>query len=179
MSKLVITLTIIGIVSALSLAFVYEWTTPMIEEHQEEARKKALGAVLPESDSFKEVEIDGITFYEGNADNEVAMIAAGGGFQGQIEMMIGFNPEERKIYAIRVLNHSETPGLGANITTEEFEKNYYNKPFGDGDFEVVKHPIESDDEVEAISGATISSEKVTNIIEEAISTLTLAYGGEV
>ncbi|MFP4015702.1 MAG: RnfABCDGE type electron transport complex subunit G [Halanaerobiales bacterium] len=178
MSKLIITLTIIGLISAMSLAFVYEWTTPMIEKHQEEARKEALKAVLPESDSFKEVEIAGVTFYEGNKDNEVAMIATGGGFQGQIEMMIGFNPEEEKIYAIRVLNHSETPGLGANITTVEFEENYQNKPFGVGDYTVVKRPAKADDEVEAISGATISSEKVTTIIEEAIVKLKLAYGGE-
>ena len=175
MKKLILTLTILGIVSALSLAFVFEWTKPIIEKHQEVAKKEAVLTVLLASDSYTEVTKSGITFYEGDGDNEVAMMASGGGFQGQIELMIGANPVDGKIYAIKVLNHSETPGLGANITGENFESNFINKPFGD--YRVVKRPIAEDIEVEAISGATISSDKVTRIIEEAIDQIKLAYGG--
>ncbi|MFW6381212.1 MAG: RnfABCDGE type electron transport complex subunit G [Bacillota bacterium] len=179
MRRLIITLTILGIISAVVLAFVYEWTTPKIEEHTRAARESAILAVLPESDSFREVKKSGMVFYEGNKDNEVAMIISGGGFQGQIELMIGANPTTEKIYAIRVLNHSETPGLGANITGEKFGNNFTNKPFGE--YEVVKKPVDQKQEpykVEAISGATISSEKVTSIIEEAIKELKEVYGSE-
>lgn len=179
MKKLIITLTILGIISALALAFVYQWTTPKIKKHAEVAQEKAILAVLPESDGYTEVQKNNITFYEGNKDNEVAIIVSGGGFQGQIKLMIGANPVEGKIFGIRVLNHSETPGLGANIIGEKFQSNFKNKPFGD--YQVVKKPVDQNQEpykVEAISGATISSEKVTAIIERAVKTLKDVYGGE-
>ncbi|MFP4016681.1 MAG: FMN-binding protein [Halanaerobiales bacterium] len=176
MKNLILTLTIIGIISALLLAFVYQTTIPIIEEHQVEARKEAVLNVLPESDNYKEVELDGTIFYEGNANDEVAVIVSGSGFQGEIELMLGANPVEGVVYAIQILNHSETPGLGANITTDSFLSNFQNKPFAN--YEVVKRTASDEKEVEAISGATISSENVATIVEGAISKITEAYGGE-
>jgi electron transport complex protein RnfG len=173
--KLVLTLTILGLFSALALAFVFEWTSPLIKEHQEATKKEAILAVLPQSDDYKEVQKEDITFYEGNKGGEVAMIAQGGGFQGMIRLMIGTNPGEGKIYAIRILEHSETPGLGAFITGDKYRSNFKDKPFGD--YKVVKRPAENPYEVEAISGATISSEKVTRIVEEAVKEIERVYGG--
>ena len=177
--RLVITLTVIGIISALTLAFVYQWTTPYIKEHQAAAQEKAVFNVLPDAETFKEVSKNGHTFYEGynNAGSRVgiAYIAAGGGFQGQIELMIGVNLNEEKIYGISILTHSETPGLGARITEDAYKSNFVDKPFGD--YTVIKRETTDPTEVEAISGATISSEKVTTIIENAVSTIQNAYGG--
>ncbi len=175
MKKLVLTLTILGLFSALALAFVFQWTTPYINEHQEIAKKEAILAVLPQSDDYQEVQKDGITFYKGNMNGEVAMITQGGGFQGTIRLMIGTNPEEGKIYGIRILEHSETPGLGAFITSDKYRGNFQDKPFGE--YKVVKRPIDNQYEVEAISGATISSEKVTGIIEKAVKEIERIYGG--
>ena len=175
MKKLIFTLTILGLISAFLLAFVYQWTTPLIEEHQERIRKEAIMEVLPESDSYQEVEKNGLIFYEGNIDNEIAVRVSGNGFQGEIVLMIGTNPVEGIIYGVRVLDHSETPGLGANITSERFQSNFQNKPFGD--YDLVKRPINNDNEVEAIAGATISSENMTDIIEKAIEDIKQAYGG--
>lgn len=176
MKRLILTLTIIGLISALALAFVYQLTLPIIEEHQAETKKEAILAVLPESDSYKEVVKKGVIFYEGNIEGEIAMSVKGGGFQGEIELMLGANPYEGKIYAIKVISHSETPGLGANIIGEKFERNFLDKPFGE--YLVVKRPVANSTEVEAISGATISTQKVTDIVSEAIKQMKLAYGGE-
>jgi len=175
LKKLILTLTIIGLISALALAYIYQITTPIIEEHQALAKKEAVLNVLPKSDSYTEVEKEGIIFYEGNVKGEVAMSASGGGFQGKIELMIGANPFEGKIYRITILNHSETPGLGAKINDEKFESNFTGKPFGA--YWVVKQPVSNSLEVEAISGATISSQKVTDIVSEAVNKMKLAYGG--
>ncbi|MGM0603114.1 MAG: RnfABCDGE type electron transport complex subunit G [Bacillota bacterium] len=177
--RLVLTLTVIGIISALTLAFVYQWTTPYIKEHQAAAQEKAVFNVLPGAEKFEEVNKNGHTFYEGynNAGSRVgiAYIAVGGGFQGQIELMIGVNLNEEKIYGISILTHSETPGLGARITEDAYKSNFVDKPFGD--YTVIKRETTEPTEVEAISGATISSEKVTTIIENAVSTIQSAYGG--
>ena len=44
MAKLVVTLTVIGIISALVLAFVYQWTTPYINKHKVKTKKESLNA---------------------------------------------------------------------------------------------------------------------------------------
>lgn len=178
LSRLIITLTVIGLVSALALSFVYLWTTPKINEHQARAKELAIKAVLPGAEEIKEVNKDGKTFYEGFKSGGrvgVAMVAEGGGFQGTIELMLGADPDNGKIYGIQILNHAETPGLGANIETEDYRNNFAKKPFGD--YRVVKRPATDPMEVEAISGATISSEKVTNIVEKAVKDIQRAYGG--
>ena len=177
--SLILTLVTIGIVSALLLTFVYEWTTPYIEANQAQARKQAINEVLPNVEEVEEIEKDGKTFFEGydSGGNRVGVAYqhSGGGYNGVIELMIGFDLESQEINKFSVLNHEETPGLGARITEQEFKANFENMPFGD--YRVVKTPPSEETEVQAIAGATISSENTTRIIEEAVNIVTEAYGG--
>lgn len=177
--NLILTLATIGIISALLLTFVYEWTTPYIQANQAEARKAAINEVLPNVEEVEEVEKNGNIFYEGYdaSGNQigVAFQNSGGGYNGTIEVMIGVDIEDNKIYRISVLNHQETPGLGARITEDEFKSNFQDKPFGD--YNVVKTPPSEDTQVQAIAGATISSESITRIIEDGLNKVTAAYGG--
>ena len=179
MAKLVVTLTVIGIISALVLAFVYQWTTPYINKHKVETKKEAVLTVIPDAAEYKKIEKKGKTFYEGfnkNGDRVgVAVITKGPGFQGIIKLMVGTNPQDGKIYGIKILSHQETPGLGARITGDEYKSNFKEKPFGE--YKVVKKETDDPYQVEAISGATISSTKVTNIIEKAVAEIKSAYGG--
>src|SRR6056297_882547 len=178
-SKLVLTLTVIGIISAVALSFVYQWTNPYIQKHQAEARQQAIRSVVPQAEEFEEVEKNGQTFYEGydEVGNRVgvAMIASGPGYQNVIELMVGVNINEEKIYGIKILSHEETPGLGARITGQEYKGNFKDKPFGD--YTVVKRAPQTELEVEAIAGATISSTSVTKIVESAVKQIQNAYGG--
>ena len=176
--KLVFTLTIIGIISALSLAFVYEWTTPYIEKHAAKARENGIFEVIPEAESYKKVTKKGKTFYEGYKSGQkvgVAIIENGPGFQGMIKLMVGADPANGEIYGIKILAHEETPGLGANITTDSYKSNFKGKPFGE--YDVVKRKTTDPYKVEAIAGATISSRKVTEIVEDAVDKIQDAYGG--
>ncbi|MFP4021058.1 MAG: RnfABCDGE type electron transport complex subunit G [Halanaerobium sp.] len=179
MKSLVLTLSIIGIVSALTLTFVYEWTTPYIEANQAETQRLAISEVLPGAEEIEEVEKNEKTFFEGyDADGNrvgVAYQDSGGGYNGSIELMVGVNLDDQEIYRFSVLNHEETPGLGARITEEDFKANFENKAFGD--YEVVKTSPSDDSEVQSIAGATISSANTTRIIENAVETITEAYGG--
>jgi electron transport complex protein RnfG len=177
--NLILTLATIGIISALLLTFVYEWTTPYIQANQAEARKQAINEVLPNVEKVEEVEKNDNLFYEGydSAGNQigVAFQNSGGGYNGAIEIMIGVNLENDKIYKISILNHQETPGLGARITENDFKSNFEDKAFGD--YSVVKTPPSEETEVQAIAGATISSESATRIIEDALDKINSAYGG--
>ncbi|MFW5873420.1 MAG: RnfABCDGE type electron transport complex subunit G [Bacillota bacterium] len=179
LSRLVITLTVIGIVSALLLSVVYQWTTPHIEEHEAQAREEAIFSVLEGADEYEEVTKDDITFFEGYDESGdlvgVSFIAEGSGYQGTIEIMVGADPSNGEITYISVLNHEETPGLGARITEEEFKDNFANKPFGE--YELVNREPTEPHEVETIAGATISTRSVKNIVSEAGLTIEEYYGG--
>jgi Na+-translocating ferredoxin:NAD+ oxidoreductase subunit G len=178
--RLILTLTVLGLISAFVLAFVFQWTMPLITQHQARAQEEAVFTVLPGADEYKEVNKGGQVFYEGfNRSGErvgVAIKTTGGGFQGMITVMVGTNPVDGKIYGIKVLEHQETPGLGAFITGEGYEENFKGKPFGD--YRVVKRPAVDSYEVEAISGATISSTKVTEIVEKAVEDVKHIYGSD-
>ena len=172
-SRLVITLTVIGIISALVLTFVYFFTKPYIEKHQLENRKKAIFQVLPGATEYEKKEVNNTDIYLGLDENNnrvgVAVEKKGGGFQGMINLMIGVDLDSRKILGIKILKHEETPGLGARITGD-FKEQFKGKAFAD--YQVVKNIEEGkNNQIEAITGATISSEKVTSIVEKAIDDL--------
>jgi len=86
--NLILTLATIGIISALLLTFVYEWTTPYIQAKQAQAQKQAINEVLPGVEEVEEVEKNGNIFYEGyDADGSqigVAFQNSGGGYNGAI-----------------------------------------------------------------------------------------------
>ncbi len=65
MSTLILTLTIIGVISALSLAFVYQWTIPRIDEHQQRLTEKAILEVLPGATSYREITKNDHIYYLG------------------------------------------------------------------------------------------------------------------
>ena len=180
MFVLIITLVIIGILSALSLAFVYQWTIPQIEEHQRQAREKALFEVLPGAVSFSEIKKNDTLFYKGYDQLKqligVACIVSGGGFQGEITIIVGTDPLQEKILRISILQHQETPGLGARITEEDFLDNFAGKPFGSY-HSTNREPVD-DYEIEAISGATVSVNSVIEIVETAVRAVNQYYGGD-
>lgn len=179
LSRLVITLTVIGVISALALAVVYQWTTPYIEEHQARAREEAIFSVLEGAVDYEETTENGIAFFEGydEAGNLVGVsyIAKGSGYQGAIEIMVGYDPANNEILDISVLNHEETPGLGARITEEQFKDNFANKPVGE--YELVNREPTDPYQVETIAGATISARSVKNIVSDAGLTFEEYYGG--
>jgi electron transport complex protein RnfG len=76
---------------------------------------------------------------------------------------------EGKITGVRLGNHNETPGLGANATLPYFYEQYENKSI-DKDIEVSKVEPTKDNQIQAISGATITSSAVTSGVNMAINT---------
>lgn len=180
MIRLVLTLTIIGMVSAFLLAVVFQWTNPHIQEIQAQAREDAIFEVLEGAVEYEEVTQDGHTFFEGYDENGnlvgIAYIAVGSGYQGEIEVMVGADPTTEEILYISILDHEETPGLGARITEDQYRNNFVDKPFGE--YELVSREVEDPYEVETIAGATISARSVKNIVSEASRTISEAYGGE-
>lgn len=102
-----------------------------------------------------------------NGINVTVMPCYGAGLWGPIWGYISVAQDGRSIYGSVFDHKSETPGLGAKITEDEFEGQFAGKKFGQGDvkFEVIKGGAKgAENGVDAISGATITSQALGKTI---------------
>ncbi len=88
------------------------------------------------------------------------------GYGGPVEIMVGI-AEDGKITGINIVNHSETPGLGAKADDPEWQGQFEGKP-ADSPLELVKNKKAGPSEVEALTGATVTSTGITKGINAAI-----------
>lgn len=171
--KLGVTLFAICAVEALVLGVTNNITAPVIEERNIQASNEARKIVLSEADEFKE--LDGMNsdivleVYEGIKDGQVigyTIKTSSKGYGGAIELMVGIS-KDGKITGVEIGNHSETPGLGSKATEPMFKNQYVDKDVLNS-LLVVKGSTNNDNEISAISGATITSNGVTNGVNAAM-----------
>lgn len=190
--KMLLTMTGIGVFCALMIVLSYQGTLPRIEQLKAEALEKAIFKVVPgmeskrtfrmESDgSFTEVsgkEKDARLVYAGY-DKEgklvgVAVEAAGMGFADVIKVIYGYDPEKEAVVGFYVLESKETPGLGDKIEKDpNFLANFEaldvslteDKSKTKNTVVAVKHGEKKNNwEVDGITGATISSRAIGNLL---------------
>lgn len=96
--------------------------------------------------------------------------AKGQGYADKIELLLGVGPDVQEIRGVFVLDQKETPGLGNKITTDEWRSQFQGKPTSEY-LTVVKGGGAGSAQIDAITGATISSRAVTTIVNTAIADL--------
>ena len=172
--KMVLVLTVIALISGLVLGLAYEETSPKIEKNLELAKGKALKKVVPNVASYEAKQVDRYTtiFTAKDSSGNIAgygVLIEGSGFQGPIKLMVGFDTTMTKLTGLEVIENIETPGLGNRITEEWFKKQFVGRV---PPIEVVKgkKPV-NEHEIQAITGATISSRSVVRIVNTAQSKL--------
>jgi Na+-translocating ferredoxin:NAD+ oxidoreductase subunit G len=154
--KLGLTLAIFCVISAGMLAYVFMMTVPRIEANAKASFEGSLREVLPGAESFKNVAASGTKseIYEGYAGGRAVGLAvkvSPRGYSGEIVMLVGVDPELH-VKGMKILNQRETPGLGANVEKPKFQKQFIGKGGKDA--------IEPKKDIDAITGATISSRAV-------------------
>lgn len=169
--KLGIILFLITSVCVGLTGLVYEVTKKKIASQNEIAKQEAMKAIIKSADTFVPVEdLDNPSGYEiymaKNSGQDIGVVikVQKEGYGGAIELMVGVDTE-MSIEGVQILSHSETPGLGANITKENFLHQFIDKK---APLTLVKGTAQ-DSDIVAISGATISSTAVTNAVNEALS----------
>jgi electron transport complex protein RnfG len=177
--RLGLILLLICAIAAVSLGLTYELTIDQITAQRKAINEQARKEVLSDAMEFKPVEGEKLQevvskndeileIYGGYKDNNLigyAIKAAPQGYGGPVEVITGINMDG-VITGVRIGNHLETPGLGANATNPSFYKQYDNKTVS-MKLKVVKaNPNE--DEIQALSGATITSTAVTNAVNYSI-----------
>jgi electron transport complex protein RnfG len=111
--------------------------------------------------------------YETKSDGKLAgwvTKSAGQGYADKIEILIGFDPRMGKITGLFVLDQKETPGLGNKILEDAWRGQFLEKST-DKPLAPVKGKASAPNEIDAITGATISSKAVTDIINTAVADL--------
>jgi len=182
-------LTLITVVAGLALGFVFELTKGPIAQREMEEKTAAYEAVYAESDNFGETEelktavedsanilsgsgLDGVSVNEayvaydkdGNELGYVMSVSSSKGFNGEVTLSLGVS-KEGEIKGIEFLVLNETKGLGSKAADPEFKGQYVGK--SEEAYEVVKGSA-TGNQINAISGATVTSEAVTSAINAAI-----------
>jgi electron transport complex protein RnfG len=185
-----IALFLITLISGLALSFVYEVTKAPIDEQKIIKKEKANKAVFAEAESFETDDVlEGLTAdtdlttlspdYKGITVDEVSKALDGSGniigydvtvttaqsYKDSITLVFGYS-KEGVIEGIQIMSISETAGLGMNATKPAFLDQYLNKNVDK--FTVTKTGSTSDDQIDALSGATITSRAVTNAVNAGI-----------
>ncbi len=197
--KMLIAMVGIGVVCALLIVFTYEGTFGRIERLKAEALEQAVFKVLPGitktgifelTPDGKFIPSDGkdrtkTLVYAGYDDQNtlkgIAIEASGQGYADILKVLYGYDPATQTIVGFYVLESKETPGLGDKIEkNENFLANFNGLSVAlSEDFTTVIHKVvpvkfgtkENPWEVEGITGATISSRAIGNIIGESTSTM--------
>ncbi|HVS02562.1 MAG TPA: FMN-binding protein [Thermoanaerobaculia bacterium] len=183
-ARLVLTLGIAGTLSGVTIVSTYRLTLPRIQANQAAALERAVLEVLPGGTSMQRLVwgehglapaatgAEGGDSVYGGYDAAggfvgYAIPAAGAGFQDTIRLIYGYDPGRRRIVGMEVLESRETPGLGDRI----FKDPEFVAEFRDLAVEprvaLVKGHGEGPNEVDAITGATISSQAVVRILGQA------------
>lgn len=192
--RLIFTLGFAGFVAGIIMVGAYLFTKPIIEANKAAAIEKAIFQVLPNCTSFKPLELKNgklsaydPTIKKSNAkgdapklvymgfdkSNNVAGFAVLGseiGFADLINVLIGYDATKKTIIGFRVLECKETPGLGDKITKDAaFQKNFVAL-LTEPEIKFAKNGEKHNpNEVEAITGATISSKAVIRLLNKAMN----------
>lgn len=163
----------ITIIAGLLLGLTYTVTKEPIEQQKIKTRDDALKNVLGDAE-FTEIDEtlpEGskiINIFSAKKDGQIAGYAfkleTKEGYGGKIEIIVGIETSG-VVSGIDIIKHSETPGLGAKADQPAFKDQFKGKPTED--LVVVKTGASSDEEIDSISGATITSRAVTNAVNEA------------
>jgi len=179
-------LMIVASIASGSLAYTYEITRERIEKMRLQEQLNAVqevcgsivgkGSVSPDKEALelasRKVEILNAVF---RVEKEGQVLAYGflvspRGYGGPLTMMVGIDKEGR-VTGIKVLEHRETPGLGDKVVAgSEFLEQFKNKTPSD--------PVEIKKDIDAVSGATISSKGVTAGVRAALDAFEALKEGE-
>lgn len=148
-------------------------TVDLIAEAAAATAEQSKMIVLPEADAFEDIDEN---TYVGTSGGEIVgyvFSTESSGYGGAVTVMTGISVDG-DITGVVLLDHEETPGLGANAEKDSFTDQYQQSAT---ELEVVKTEPVSDGEILAITGATITSTAVTNAVNSAVEQYEEIMGG--
>ena len=152
----VVFITTIVLVSVGLLAFTDNITRDMREWQREQKILRMLNEMYPEMSHYT-FEDELYIVFAGETVAGYAYLATGKGYGGYIDILIGLE-DETTLKGISIIRHSESPGLGAKITDDDYRGQYIGL-----DIDNVELKYDGG-QIDAITGATISSKAVADAV---------------
>jgi len=196
--RLVTTLAVAGALAGLMIVGVFQWAQPQILEYRAEVLTTAIGDVLGSPERVQTLYVEGgrlveqapagadtitaekvyLGYDEAGAPIGFAILGAEPGFQDVISLIFGYDPGSDQVLGMQVLESKETPGLGDKIMKDQAFIAEFDGV--EAPLRGVKDATGAPDEVDMITGATISSEAIIDIINhrlEALDGVLKGYAG--
>ncbi|MFP4423912.1 MAG: FMN-binding protein [Candidatus Woesearchaeota archaeon] len=154
-----ILLTAIMLLAVLSLSFAHDLTQPVIEDQKEQQFYNQVHLIFDKAQrtALKPYYEDGVLVDEyyvifDRFDQRIGYVVLEDvqGYQSEIKLLVALD-RDKEIKEIRILQQEETPGIGSKVTEKSFLDQFKNK-----------------EEVDTITGATISSKAVIKGVSEAL-----------
>lgn len=177
--KNTVSLMLITLIAGLLLGLVYEITKEPIKTERQRAKEEAYKEVFAEASSFEKIELNDKTEdtikkqgFNATIDEAMRVMDQNGsfagyvltvtdheGYGGDIQFAMGVKADGT-VNGISFLSISETAGLGMKATEDDFKKQFANK--NTASFVYTKSGAAAENEIDALSGATITTNAVTN-----------------
>ena len=154
--KSITVLTIICIISGLLLSIAYVATEPHIIKQSEIRANQKYSEIFPMATDFHKNSKEDVDVFMNDDKIGIVKVSNTMGYGGNIKLLVGIYKNET-IAGVRVLEQSETPGLGAKIVFSEFIDQFKNKG----------KDVSLDNGIDSITGATISSQAVVDGVVNA------------
>jgi len=182
----VLFIVVLGVVSVTLLLAAQSYSAPAVRRFRETRLKTnvltAAGIAWTQAD-FREVfeqrvreqSGDGMAWFV--ADSLVIYEFKGRGLWGMIEGIATFDSALTRIVGVRVLAQEETPGLGDRIKDAAYLATYQGRTAAEPLVLAMRHKAEEENEVDAITGATLSSQALVKTVSDAAARLRAAAKG--
>jgi electron transport complex protein RnfG len=188
--RLVATLAVAGALAGLLIVLVNLHTKPIIDEYKAEQLKLAIYEVLPGVSRYRTLyQVDGalsaevpagakatdfrqayVGYDDAGQMKGVAVSRGESGFQDIVQVIFGFEPDSGVLLGMKVLDSKETPGLGDKIFKDQnFVDQFFARPQTPLAAIKAGSGKGAPGEIDAITGATISSKVVVSIINNGIA----------
>lgn len=202
-ARLLLAMGSVGFIAGILIVFTFQYTRPIIKANEKAYLEQSIFEIIPQTaykrvftpdnkGILKAVDDDAEIPYKIYAcyDKQdslkgVVLEARGQGFQDVIHLIYGYDPARQAIIGMKVLQSTETPGLGDKINTDpHFLSNFKHLDVQlNSGGTALKAPItlikgerQNDHQISAITGATISSRAVTRmIVRSAALNIPLIY----
>lgn len=193
-------LTLITLVAGVALGGVYEITKDPIAKQEAQAKAEAYEQVFTDAAAFEEVEMDDTLIqtirdqldqegYKAQSIEEVMRaedqsgetlgyafaVVTSEGYGGDIRFSMGVQ-NDGTLNGISILSIGETAGLGMNADTPAFKDQFVGKKVEK--LQYTKNGATQDDEINAISGATVTTNAMTNGVNAGLCAFRVMEGGD-
>lgn len=193
-------LTLITLVAGVALGGVYEITKDPIAKQEAQAKAEAYEQVFTDTAAFEEVEMDDTLIqtirdqldqegYKAQSIEEVMRaedqsgetlgyaftVVTSEGYGGDIQFSMGVQ-NDGTLNGISILSIGETAGLGMNADTPAFKDQFVGKQVEK--LQYTKNGATQDDEINAISGATVTTNAMTNGVNAGLCAFRVMEGGD-